>query len=622
MLNRLNRIGALAVSWAAAGCDTDYATLVGDTFATLNLSVDAFDVAACGPGSPGTCSWFWQYATSASALSPKGQAPCTGSCPGVTRTPRVTNTVKQTISSLAPNTTYHFQVCARMKDSDPDICASIKRFKTGPHARVDPSNTRRFLGETGQEFFAVGYNQDVSDIPSAEQTFDDPNMPVLKQRLLEIRNHGSTAARLMLPEVTHVMTDKSTFDKPRLDAFTGVMDYAESIGLKVVLSGLWDYNTAPSNWYENLGHADRWTAQANYWREFARRLSGNSAVFSYNLINEANVPSSTNVPSWRQGPYGYWLSKTAPVAPRTTSDVARDWIRKITAAIREVDSLHMITMGGAWPGPIPYTLQAQELSYLSPHIYPAPSRTNQTSVNALRAVKSHGKPVVEDEINGLTVLKATNPGGDNEDMEWLLVAAGDTLNGVLQTSCHEESCLPVSTCPPGDGQFGCQIGRDMWIKGAAIFKSLIPVLTRTGAVQSSLRQHDSLLGGPPKICGMPRDEPSGYTVGPNVGKARLMADTSTRVIVRFAGAQGRNQYATSPSTASASTALFDSYATNGFTFERAVGSVYPSLVAGTVPLKVYVNAAGNEYLTAAPNEAALSAMGYSYARTIGYGWLP
>ncbi|HEY6560124.1 MAG TPA: hypothetical protein VI072_22725 [Polyangiaceae bacterium] len=40
--------------------------------------------------------------------------------------------------------------------------------------------------------------------------------------------------------------------------------------------------------------------------------------------------------------------------------------------------------------------------------------------------------------------------------------------------------------------------------------------------------------------------------------------------------------------------MFDSRATNGFTFERAVGSVYPSPVAGTVPLKVYVNAAGNE----------------------------
>jgi hypothetical protein len=156
----------------------------------------------------------------------------------------------------------------------------------------------------------------------------------------------------------------------------------------------------------------------------------------------------------------------------------------------------------------------------------------------------------------------------------------------------------------------------MWIKGAAIFKSLMPVLKRTGPVQVSLRQYDNVLAGP-KICGMPRDEPAGYTVGPNVGKARLMADATTRVILRFTGAQARNQYSTSTSTAT-----FDSFTTNGFAFERVVGFVYPSLVAGTVPLKVYVNAAGNEYLTAAPNEAALSAMGYSYARTIGYGWLP
>jgi hypothetical protein len=35
-----------------------------------------------------------------------------------------------------------------------------------------------------------------------------------------------------------------------------------------------------------------------------------------------------------------------------------------------------------------------------------------------------------------------------------------------------------------------------------------------------------------------------------------------------------------------------------------------------------VNAAGNEYLTAAPNEAALAFAGYTFNRILGYGWLP
>jgi hypothetical protein len=606
MRRELLRIGVVALLSLPAGCDTDFATLVGSTVATLNMSVTALDASVCNGGS---CSWFWQYSTNAALLSLQGKPACSGSCAGVTKTPRTTNSIKQQITSLTPNTTYYFQVCYRTTTTQPDVCASIKHFRTGPHARVDPSNTTRFVDESGSEFFAVGYNQNLGDVPTAEKTYDDPAMPVLKQRFLEIKNHGATTVRVELPEVTHAMSGVATFNKARMDAFTGVMDYAESIGLKVVLSGLWDYNDSSDNWYEKLGETERWNTQANYWREFARRLAGNSAVFSYNLINEANVPRS-NITTWRQGRYGYWLTKTAPIAPVTTGDVARNWIRKMTAAIREADSLHMITMGGPWPSPIPYAVQAQELSYLSTHFYPLEPRANQARIDTLRAVKSYGKPVVEDEINGLTTFS-------NAAMEWLLLGAADTLNGALLTSCHEESCSPPETCPEGPDNFACQIGRLTWIDGARVFKNLMPVLKRTASAQGWLKQYNDPTGTKPRICGMPNEAPSGYSFVANTAKARLMADSTTNVILRFKHTDARNKY----STSSAAT-TFDAYAADSFGFDRIAGFVYPTQVTGTTAIRVYVNATGNEYLTAAPNEAALSSAGYSYNRILGYGWLP
>jgi hypothetical protein len=610
MRRTLLRIATAWVLLATAGCDTDFATLVTNTAATLNLTLTSGDNDACGAGSPGTCSWFWQYSTTESALSRPGQLACTGACAGVIKTPRIANDVKQRVTGLAANTRYYFQVCGRRGPSDPDLCFSIKHFTTGLHARVDPSNTTRFLSETGSEFYAVGYNQDLGDVPTAEQSFDDPAMPVLKQRLTEIKNHGATTVRLMTPEVTHAMTGVSTFNKARMDAFTGVMNHAESIGLKVVLTGLWDYNQSSGNWYEALGETDRWNAQANYWREFARRLAGNSAVFAYNLINEANVPAQTPVSSWRQGPYGYWLTKQPPVAPDNTTEVARRWIRKVTAAIRQYDSLHMITMGGAWPNPIPYAMQAQELSYLSPHIYPRALPENQAAIDELRAVKSFGKPVVSDEINGMVTL--VNPA-----MEWLLLGATDRLNGALLTSCHEESCLQPTSCPPGEDNFVCRVIAGLWLEGARMFKNLMPILLRTSATRGSLRQYNGGSGVHPKFCGVLNEAPAGYTFGANTASVRLAADASAKAILRFAHADTRNKY-----TLDSSAASFATHTNGNFAFERTAGFVYPTQLSGTSPIRVYVNAAGNEYLTAAPNEPALAFAGYTFSRILGYGWLP
>jgi hypothetical protein len=203
-------------------------------------------------------------------------------------------------------------------------------------------------------------------------------------------------------------------------------------------------------------------------------------------------------------------------------------------------------------------------------------------------------------------------------MEWLLLSAGDTVNGALLTGCHEAACPLPADCAPDDSNFNCQVIRHLWIENARMFQNLVPVLKGTGRSQDWLEHHNGVSGAPPRMFG-PFEVPSGYAFVSNTAKTRVMADSTARAILRFSHnhLDGRNRY-----TTDADPEIFDGHEADGFTFSRVVGFIYPAHVLGTSPINVYVNAAGNEYLTAVPNDAVLDDLGYVHDRVLGYGWLP
>ena len=124
---------------------------------------------------------------------------------------------------------------------------------------------------------------------------------------------------------------------------------AERTGLYLDLTGLGCYHKqdVPA-WYDALDVAARWEVQARFWRAVAGACKDSPAVFCYDLMNEPILPGEKKETEWLAGELGgkYFVQRIAlDLAGRTRIEVARDWVKKLTDAIREVDQRHLITVG-------------------------------------------------------------------------------------------------------------------------------------------------------------------------------------------------------------------------------------------------------------------------------------
>ncbi len=182
---------------------------------------------------------------------------------------------------------------------------------------------------------------------------------------------------------------------------------AEEIGLYLDLTGLACYRTADvPPWYDAMDEKARWAAQGVFWRAIAETCKGSNAIFCYDLMNEPMVPS---------GPDGKWYSgKTLggldflqsisrDLAGRQRTDLACTWIDTLSAAIREKDKQHMITVGmlpwvkgwGHLFGFVPKDV-APHVDFLSIHLYPDTKKPDEVR-KALSECAGHGKPVLIEE---------------------------------------------------------------------------------------------------------------------------------------------------------------------------------------------------------------------------------
>src|SRR5690606_19415314 len=125
------------------------------------------------------------------------------------------------------------------------------------------------------------------------------------------------------------------------------------------------------------------------------------------LMNEPVLAGGKDNHGWLAEPLGdkYFVQRiTRDMAGRTREEVARQWVKKLTTAIREVDDTHLITVGvipwahvfkGAKP--LFYAPDVGEpLDFVSVHFYPKKGEVDK----ALEALKVYeiGKPLVVEEI--------------------------------------------------------------------------------------------------------------------------------------------------------------------------------------------------------------------------------
>jgi len=201
-------------------------------------------------------------------------------------------------------------------------------------------------------------------------------------------------------------------DRPRgeaLDRFGRLLRLAERERLYLDVTGLGCYHKADvPAWYDRLPEADRWAVQARFWEAVAGRGAGSPAVFCYDLMNEPVVPGGEGRRRDWLGPAFAGKHFVQFIAlerrGRRRRDIARAWVRRMTAAVRRADPHHLVTVGlvswslegpGLTSGFVPEAI-AGDLDFLCVHLYPERGKVDEALATLRRFAV--GRPVVVEEM--------------------------------------------------------------------------------------------------------------------------------------------------------------------------------------------------------------------------------
>src|ERR1700677_2922491 len=127
----------------------------------------------------------------------------------------------------------------------------------------------------------------------------------------------------------------------------------------------------------------RWAAQAQFWEAIAKACASRPGVFAYNLMNEPVVSSDRRPPgAWLHpselGGLHYLEFINLDAAGRKRPEIAQQWIRQMTLAIRKYDARSMVTVGLVLlnlhkpeeEAGFPPSKIAPDVDFLAVHMYP------------------------------------------------------------------------------------------------------------------------------------------------------------------------------------------------------------------------------------------------------------
>ena len=267
---------------------------------------------------------------------------------------------------------------------------------------------KRFVYEdTGKPFIIKGVNYDRDWKHRLIEDYWHTEWATVEEDFQEMKELGITAVRIHL-QINKFVPEPKVIDKKELAKLSDLLLLAEQKRIYLNLTGLGCYlkNKVPV-WYNEMNEEERWETQCFFWREIAALCKNRKIVFCYDLMNEPVVPGGEKkAESWLGGELAgksYVQRLTVDPAGRDTKKIAEKWVQKLTGAIREVDSTHLITVGVIpwvqfFPSakPLFYSPEVSKyLDFVSVHFYPKKGELEKT-VSALKAYDI-GKPVVIEE---------------------------------------------------------------------------------------------------------------------------------------------------------------------------------------------------------------------------------
>ena len=268
---------------------------------------------------------------------------------------------------------------------------------------------RSFVHDPGGAPFVpwgVNYDHDRDGRLLDEYWHDDWQTVVEDFR--EIKSLGANCVRIHL-QLGKFMDEPHQPKASALRQLAKLVQLAEDTGLYLDVTGLACYHKAniPA-WYDALEETQRWSAQASFWRAVASTCQDSPAIFCYDLMNEPIVGGPPGNRDWLAGePLGgnYFVQRIALEAGgRSPQEVAEQWVKALTTAIRQEDARHLITVGvipwaHVWPNAKPLFYSpgpARHLDFVSVHFYPQAGQVEQ-ALAALR-IYQIGKPLLVEEM--------------------------------------------------------------------------------------------------------------------------------------------------------------------------------------------------------------------------------
>jgi len=280
-----------------------------------------------------------------------------------------------------------------------------------PFIKLSPDRATFIRASASEKITPWGLNYDRDHKLRLLEDYWDKEWPTVESDFREMKLLDANVVRIHL-QFGKFMNLPTEPNAENLDRLRKLVLLAESQRLYLDITGLGSYRTrdVPA-WYDDLDESSRWAAQASFWEAIAKTLADRPGVFCYDLVNEPVIPAE-KVDDWVHplalAGFHYVQHVVLDPAGRNADDIARQWTRQMTAAIRKHDKQRLITIGMLPIKPadtekshgfVPATLK-DDLDFIALHLYPESKKLDEAM--ATLKIFDVGRPVVIEEIFPLT----------------------------------------------------------------------------------------------------------------------------------------------------------------------------------------------------------------------------
>lgn len=326
--------------------------------------------------------------------------------------------------------------------------------------KIAPDQKGFILHPSGDRFVPWGHNYASVDI--LERLAKDPERVV--REFAEMKAVGTTVARVH-PEMPRILSGPAQVAPQAIEQLRKLLRIAADSGIRLKITGLACYQIKDRMaWYDSLAEQDRWQTQAFFWETIARACADHPAVFAYDLVNEPGAVGK-RAEGWylgRMGEVEFCQRLSLDPGDRNGDQIFREWTKRMVAAIRKHDRTHLITIG-MLPFPGAYKAAAEQLDFVSPHLYPKTGKVD----DEIKLLKQFdwGKPIVIGETFPLSC-------GADDERDFLLKSR-PIAHGWIGHWPDESPAKLTELKETGKAT----IDNAIWLSWVNLFKELGPQMT-------------------------------------------------------------------------------------------------------------------------------------------------